>query len=113
MNFSDFWTDNKENIVYGILVIIGIVLVVYIFKGYFRKNEFAKIENKGYAYIYGHTAKKCLDVDVQKQIANDISRKLEEINACNCDDKHSGLRKRLDLSESQIQMEGFGNDDFY
>lgn len=101
-------------------IVLLIIIVVYI----------------GYTlyWLYAHKSKSpsskshgCLNKQTQEKIADEIQRKLKEIDSCDCKDAcklKSPNKRHLPLvssspsttsseSSESIKTESFGNDDFY
>jgi hypothetical protein len=87
-SFQDFFASNKNII---ISVAIGVAIVVIILYFVIRSNC---------------SQPKCLDYDLQNQIAEDIKEKLKAMDLCDCG---------ADISETTkiSQPEKFGNINFY
>lgn len=112
-----------------IIIILGLLLLLFILYRYFIKKNgiFRNIRfddrNKN-ANVTSIDKSKCLDPKIQQQIADDINKKLQEINACDCgeacksmfDKMNTQSNPSINLIESKtvpINPETFGNDDFY
>ena len=87
MAWRDFYENNRK-----IIIVIVVVIVIFIIYRYMwqKKNRMTNLErNLGFAGQHVTTnpnSTLCLTADTQKQIANDINKKLQEINACDCSD---------------------------
>jgi len=100
-------------------VVLLIIIVIYI--GYTLYWIYAK---KSHSPSKSHG---CLNKQAQEKIANEIQRKLKEIDSCDCKAAcklKSSNKRHLPLalesasttsseSSESIKTESFGNDDFY
>lgn len=104
MAFGDFYNEHKKFIIIILLLIIIFVIYRYFWeqKSITKDLSVDNLENRlnylenavgispsfqpnTQPIIHGETLKPiCLDQETQKQIVNDINKKLQEINACDC-----------------------------
>ena len=113
MNFKKFISDNKK-----ILIIVGLIIIAFIIYRYFlqKHNILSDLNLKNSNRNNIFSKRICLDSKTQQQIANDINKKLQEINACDCADTCNNKINAIAQIKSSIDnniKESFGNDDFY
>lgn len=83
MEIKEFINEHKDKITYGGSAIIIIVVLFLVYRWFFS----------------GSKKKKCLDPAAQNKIADEIRKKLDEIDSCDCNDKK---KSKPDLSESRL-----------
>jgi hypothetical protein len=91
MNFGEIYSNNKP-LVIGVSVIIVLLIIMILYNyysssmmpGYNIGSYFPVAETQTQQKI--QTTKSCMTPAMQQKIADDISKKLDEINTCDCSD---------------------------
>lgn len=118
MQFGKFYEEHKK-----LIIIVGLIIVAFIIYRYFwEKRSIAHDLGLGWkgtepvlipptesTESTPSNDRNCLNPEIQKKIADEINKKLQEINACNCDDE---CKKKNQPKKSE-DVEKFGNDNFY
>jgi len=116
MQFRKFYEEHKK-----LIIIVSLIIVAFIIYRYFwEKRSIAHDLGLGWkgtepvlippTESVPSNDRNCLNADAQKKIADEINKKLQEINACNCDDE---CKKKNQPKKSPEDVEKFGNDNFY
>uniref|UniRef100_A0A6C0LSV9 Uncharacterized protein n=1 Tax=viral metagenome TaxID=1070528 RepID=A0A6C0LSV9_9ZZZZ len=97
-NIKKFYADNKKVIILFVIIIIALLIYRYFWKRESITNDFLPTKKE---------KQLCINKDTQKKISEEINKKLQEINACDCKEtcESSPIRQKT--------IEIFGNDDFY
>ena len=116
-------------------LVLLVIIIIYI--GYTLYWFYSRRYSRRYLH---NSPKKCLNKEIQQKIANDIQRKLKEIDSCDCKDTcklgegniRNHIRQRIHMVDSPMSSESsqlsessnssasesagsekFGNNDFY
>lgn len=105
MTFKEFYEEHRTIILVVIVIIIILIIYRYFWEGYSFNKDFstAAMEMRltnlernlglitppvttigGMQPIQVQGSPSCINPDIQNQIANNFSKKLQEINACDC-----------------------------